>query len=126
MSHKRKVIFNAADLVPVIEEAKANKCAILLVKDHGLYMMSEKGAINDNTGKRRVAYAEGFNPDVVEFDDWYPALHDICGGDDFCEYLKVSDPLFDTVLSTRVSLMVEFSLTSIILQTVLRSSEKQK
>lgn len=121
MSHKRKVIFNAADLVPVIEEAKANKCAILLVKDHGLYMMSQKGVINDNTGQRRVAYAEGFNPDVVEFDDWYPALHDICGGDDFCVHMKVSDPLFDTVLRSRVNLTVKFSLTSIIVQTVPRT-----
>ncbi|EBZ5771670.1 hypothetical protein EC412_05210 [Salmonella enterica subsp. enterica serovar Redlands] len=32
-------------------------------------MMSEKGELNQETRRRLVAYAEGFNPDVMDVDD---------------------------------------------------------
>lgn len=118
MSHNGKIIFNATDLIPVIAEARKNHCCILLVKDRGLYMMSEDGDINTETGKRRVAYADGFNPDITEFEDWYYTLNSLCGGDDFAEYLNADDPVFDDVMNTHARIMVEFSQTTITLQTV--------
>lgn len=42
MKDPRSVIFKAETLIPVIQEAMVNKCAVFLVKDHGLYMMPKK------------------------------------------------------------------------------------
>lgn len=106
------VIFKSTDLISVIQEAKDNHCQVLLVKDHGLYMMSEKGALNQDTGRRRVAYAEGFNPDIVDFDGWYDKLHDICGGDDFAEYINQDDPAFNLVFRYQFNLRVDITETT--------------
>ena len=35
--------FNGADLRPVLAEAEANKCRVVLVKDHGVYFLAERG-----------------------------------------------------------------------------------
>lgn len=109
MSHENSVLFKAALLVPVIQEARQHGCNIALVKDDGLYMLSEKGPINPATQRRLVAYAEGFDPSLVAFDEWYHPLRDICGGDDFAETLELNSPLFDVVMNYGVNLRVEFT-----------------
>ena len=108
MSDNNSVMFNSTELTPVIQEAHHNQCPLLLVKDHGLYFMAEKGELNLETGRRLVAYAEGFDPDNVAFEDWYDTLHDICGGDDFAESLASDSPVFKRVLSHQVNIRVEF------------------
>ena len=47
------LVITAHELVPVLQEAKDNQCNVLLVKDFGIYAMSDQGALEN--GKRRVA-----------------------------------------------------------------------
>ena len=109
MHYENSVLFIADTLIPVIQEVRQNRCNIYLVKDDGLYMMAEEGEILPDTGRRRVAYAVGFNPAIVEFDEWYHLLHDICGGDDFAETLQADSQIFDLVVKHHISLKVEFT-----------------
>ncbi|EBP4342197.1 DUF3085 domain-containing protein [Salmonella enterica] len=112
MKDARSVIFKAETLIPVIQEAMNNKCAVFIVKDHGLYMMSEQGEFDQNTGKRlTLSYAEGFNPDLIGFDDWYYELKEVCGGDDFCETLPVTDSVLQEVIRHNADLKISFTPT---------------
>lgn len=71
--------------------------ALLFVHDQGVYLMSngiprlrpENPAQDVNSC--HVAYAEGCNPNVGEFDDWYGTSRALVGGDDFVEVLLISD-----------------------------------
>lgn len=112
MSPDNYAVFHAQDLCPVIQEALDNHCSLLLVKDHGLYFMSEEGPINPETKRRLVAYADGFDPDTVEFDDWYDRLRELCGGDDFAETISPEDTVMQAVLRFHASLNVSFTETA--------------
>jgi hypothetical protein len=59
--------------------------ALLFVHDSGVYLMSN-GTPRKET---EVAYAEGCNPSVGEFDDWYGKSRELVGGDDFVEVLCI-------------------------------------
>ncbi|EGT5656564.1 DUF3085 domain-containing protein [Citrobacter braakii] len=110
--HSGSVVFKAETLTPVILEARENRCPVLLVKDHGLYMMSEDGGFDPETQKRlTLSYAEGFDPDRVEFDDWYEDLREICGGDDFCETIASDNAAFSDVIDNNRDLRVAFTPT---------------
>ena len=62
-----------------------------LVADHGIYLMSnghdpeEPKTSPENPA--RAVYAEGFNPDKVEFDTWWDGKQAAMGGDDQCLFL---------------------------------------
>lgn len=119
MKGARSVIFKAETLIPVIQEAMKNQCAVFLVKDHGLYMMPENGMSGPKTGRvLTLSYAEGFNPDLAEFDDWYYELRDVCGGDDFCETLPVTDNVLQEVIRHSADLEVSFTPTQFRYHTV--------
>lgn len=80
--------------------------ALLLVGDQGVYLMSNAvpnlmadGTVAkspDQKGKRYVVYAEGINPEVDEFDDWWELKRATFGGDDGAEQLPLSS--FQTIL----------------------------
>lgn len=57
---------------------------ILFVKDQGVYLMAR--GLTENA----VVYAQGFNPETDDFDDWYDTARDICGGDDFAETIPLA------------------------------------
>jgi len=119
MKDARSVIFKADTLIPVIQEAMKNKCAVFLVKDHGLYMMPEKGMSDPKTGKvLTLSYAEDFNPDLTDSDDWYDKLRDICGGDDFCETLSSMDKVLQEVIHYNADLEISFTPTQFGYRTV--------
>lgn len=119
MKDARNVIFKAETLIPVIQEAMKNKCSVFLVKDHGRYMMSEQSESDPNTGKvLTLSYAEGFNPELTAFDDWYDELRNICGGDDFCEALPVTDSVLLEVIRYGADLEVSFTATQFGYRTV--------
>ncbi|MGF6976141.1 hypothetical protein QFZ94_004591 [Paraburkholderia sp. JPY465] len=59
------ICFNASDLRPVLIEARSQGCSVVLVKDQGVYMMSEKSDATANGQPRLIAYAVGCNPDTV-------------------------------------------------------------
>jgi hypothetical protein len=52
-----------------------------LVKDQGVYLMKFGKTPKSNV----VVYAKGFDPNKVDFDEWYNKAHSVCGGDDFGE-----------------------------------------
>lgn len=62
--------FKGADLRPVLAEAEANKCRVVLVKDHGVYFLAERGERTPEGRQKLLAYAIGCNPDFDPFDDW--------------------------------------------------------
>jgi hypothetical protein len=74
------------------------KPQLILVKDEGIYIISNKvypdGKSPSSEGE--VAYADGFNPKKVPFDQWWETAHDI-SGDDFGYYLKI-DSLAERIL----------------------------
>ena len=122
MSDMNSVIFTAAALRPVIQEARHHQCPLMLVKDSGLYFMAEKGDLNPDSGRRLVAYAEGFDPDKADFDEWYDTLRAICGGDDFAETIDSGTSLMSLVLDMDVNLRVEFTEHSFTIAAVIPDS----
>ncbi|EIT5005461.1 DUF3085 domain-containing protein [Salmonella enterica] len=46
--------FSAKDLKPVLLEARKNHCGVVLVKDHGVYIMSETGELTRKRTPRAV------------------------------------------------------------------------
>lgn len=62
--------FKSADLRPVLTEAIANQCRIVLVKDQGVYFLAERGERRPDGRQQLLAYAVGCNPDTDPFDDW--------------------------------------------------------
>ena len=103
--------FKTSELKPLIEHAKAAAefdmgyesertpvPALLFIHDQGVYLMSNgiPRLSNGNNPNQpdvnsRVAYAEGCDPNVGEFDDWYGMSRELVGGDDFVEILPIHD-----------------------------------
>ena len=77
--------FKGADLRPVLAETEANKCRVVLVKDHGVYFLAERGERTSEGRQKLLAYAIGCNPDIDPFDDWWERARTELGGDDFAE-----------------------------------------
>ncbi|WJV27622.1 DUF3085 domain-containing protein [Pseudomonas chlororaphis] len=90
--------FRGATLLPVLKEAQSNKCQVILVKDEGVYFMSQIGE-KDHTGRHKLlCYADGCNPETESFDDWWELSRQECGGDDFGEFFDLSDDIFQHLL----------------------------
>ncbi|EBC2122739.1 DUF3085 domain-containing protein [Salmonella enterica] len=87
--------FSAKDLKPVLQEARKNHCGVVLVKDHGVYIMSEIGELTSRG--RKVAYAKGCHPDKDEA--WWETARAEVGGDDFCETIDLTDNMVDRILN---------------------------
>ncbi|MBA6104607.1 MULTISPECIES: DUF3085 domain-containing protein [Pseudomonas] len=108
--------FTGTELHAVLAEAGINGCRVILVKDHGVYLMSEVGESKaDGGGRKRVAYATGCNPAVDDFDAWWNRAHDEFGGDDFAEYFDINDPVLASLRGTAGSLVVEATSTHLYL-----------
>jgi hypothetical protein len=70
--------------------APSKEPTILLVGDDGVYIMS--GGYNKPLEQGHpLAYAEGCNPKVDEFDDWWALKRATWGGDDGVESLIVDE-----------------------------------
>ncbi|EAA7988079.1 DUF3085 domain-containing protein [Salmonella enterica] len=87
--------FSAKDLKPVLQEARKNHCGVVLVKDHGVYIMSEIGALTSRG--RKVAYAKGCHPDKDEA-RWETARAEV-GGDDFGESIDLTESMINRILN---------------------------
>ncbi|MEX3671653.1 DUF3085 domain-containing protein [Paraburkholderia phenoliruptrix] len=97
--------FVAAVLRPVIGKARTQQCRIVLVKDHGVYMLSEKGKM-ENGRRSIIAWAVECNPDTVSFDEWWERARTEFGGDDFAEHLDPNDAVFDRVIDEGFDLRI--------------------
>jgi len=73
----------------------AERKGVWLVKDEGVYVMPANGV------KRRPCYAEGFGEDA-----WF-------GGDDFAEFIPLSDEQIDRIVHGSMKLDIMLTDTSI-------------
>lgn len=76
------------------ESTETPRPGLLFVHDQGVYLMSN-GRPRDTGGMREgsyVVYAEGCDPNIGDFDDWYGLSRDLVGGDDFVEVLPFTNP----------------------------------
>ncbi|MBF3412643.1 DUF3085 domain-containing protein [Burkholderia pseudomallei] len=110
--------FTAADLRPVLLEARERQCSVLLVKDHGVYFMAERGEADPSSHRRRIAYALECNPNKDAFDTWYDRARDELGGDDFAEHFDANDPLFVRVVNDGYDLTVRATSSHLLLEVV--------
>ncbi len=110
--------FVGNDLRLVLAEAKANRCRVILVKDHGVYIMSEIGVSNEQGQRTLLAYTVGCNPDKDDFDQWWELARSEFGGDDFGEYLDINDPLLSGLLESSNDLVVRATNTHLYLEAV--------
>ncbi|KMW74171.1 hypothetical protein TI10_08130 [Photorhabdus luminescens subsp. luminescens] len=106
------LLFKAKDLKPVLQEAIAHQCDVLLVKDQGIYIMSDIGSMQN--GKYLVAYACGYHPEKDE--GWYERAREESGGDDFAEKLGFSISTLNRLLNDKCDLKVALTATQIITQ----------
>lgn len=109
--------FNGTDLRPVLTEAAANKCRVILVKDHGVYFLSERGERTPEGLQKLLAYAIGCNPDVDPFDDWWELSRTELGGDDFAEYFALQG-VFAHILNSEDDLELSATPTQLSLHAV--------
>ncbi|EYU16339.1 Protein of unknown function (DUF3085) [Photorhabdus aegyptia] len=106
------LLFKAKDLKPVLREAIAHQCDVLLVKDQGVYIMSDMGTMQN--GRHLVAYACGYHPEKDE--GWYERAREAVGGDDFAEKLGFSVLTLNRLLNDKCDLKVTLTATQIITQ----------
>ncbi|MDA8520431.1 DUF3085 domain-containing protein [Acidovorax sp. NCPPB 4044] len=90
--------FRGADLRPVLTEALAQRCKLVLVKDQGVYWLAEHGERCADGRQKLLAYAIGCHPDVDDFDTWWNLAHGELGGDDFAEFFDPGHAVFKQVL----------------------------
>ncbi|HAF2889088.1 TPA: DUF3085 domain-containing protein [Salmonella enterica] len=97
--------FSAKDLKPVLLEARKNHCGVVLVKDHGVYIMSETGELTPRG--RKVAYAKGCHPEKDEA--WWDTARAEVGGDDFGETINLTESMIKRILNERKPLYITAS-----------------
>ena len=113
---KRVLTFTTAEVKPLVDQALAATehrpsytqqgiapadipAALWLVKDQGVYLMSNGALSKDSEGfvvRAATAYAAECNPTTLEFEEWYGNARAIMGGDDSVESLPLE--WFDGVL----------------------------
>ncbi|MWA29788.1 DUF3085 domain-containing protein [Burkholderia pseudomallei] len=110
--------FTAADLRPVLLEARERQCSVLLVKDHGVYFMAEHGETDPSGHRRHIAYAMECDPNTDAFDTWYDRARNELGGDDFAEHFDANDALFSRVIDDGYDLTIRATASHLLLQVV--------
>lgn len=100
-------VFKTEQVLPLAQHAlnAPEQCAVYgvpatgpalhFVHDHGVYLMSNglpRDLVAGSGSERcRIAYADGCDPTVDSFDDWYGTSRDLVGGDDFVEELPIGE-----------------------------------
>ena len=88
----------------VVTHAHETNSPVMIVKDDGIYIMSGGHDIVDPvSGRRFVAYADGFDPRTEEYEmnDGWGAAADLMGGDDCVERIVLSKPVVDAIVAGR-------------------------
>lgn len=112
------LLFKNCDLRPVLTEAIANQCRVILVKDQGVYWLAEHGERLASQRQKWIAYAVGCNPDVDMFDDWWPLANNELGGDDFGEHFDPKMKVFRQILDSKDDLLLTAFETHLTLEAV--------
>lgn len=79
--------------------------SIILVKDHGLYLMSSRSRKKSDDFEPAIIYAGDCNPKTDS--DWYNTARYIAGDDDFGEYLPLED--FNSMDDSVVGIAIDFT-----------------
>ena len=112
------LLFKGSALRPVLAEAIANQCRVILVKDQGVYFLAERGERRPDGRQQLLAYAVGCNPDTDPFDDWWHLAGRELGGDDFAEYFDPKDGLFTRLQHSADDLVLSATATHLSLAVV--------
>lgn len=125
------LVFATEDVKPLVAHARASKQwhktyeevegpakpALWLVKDEGIYLMSNGNPRQMADGTESlVAYAQGFDPRVGDRMDVYEAAREAVGGDDFADALPIEwfeDALSKDALTKRRFIVLKFEPDSI-------------
>ncbi|HFT7392325.1 TPA: DUF3085 domain-containing protein [Aeromonas hydrophila] len=110
--------FKGSDLRPVLAEAVANQCRVVLAKDQGVYFLAERGERRPDGRVKLLAYAVGCNPDTDPFDDWWELARAELGGDDFGEFFDPKEGVFARILHGIDDLMLSATTTHLSLEAV--------
>lgn len=110
--------FKGADLRPVLAEAVANQCQVILAKDQGVYFLAEQGERTSQGRRKLLAYAVGCNPETDPFDDWWELANTELGGDDFGEFFDPKKGVFARILHSEDDLELSATATHLSLQVV--------
>lgn len=110
--------FKGTDLRHVLQEAIANQCRIILVKDQGVYFLAERGELRTDGSQKLIAYAVGCNPDIDPFDDWWELSNLELGGDDFGEFFDPQQGVFAYLLTNEEDLELSATETQLFLETI--------
>ncbi len=101
------LIFKAATLLPVIEEAKRKQCMLVLEKRHWVCLYPATGDRNADGFYRNIAYPIGCNPEVDMFDVWFNKAFDEFGIEDVTEWFSLEDQVFTIVQQHHYDMFVE-------------------
>ena len=119
------MLFKGCDLKPVLAEAIANQCHVILVKDQGVYWLADHGESQPDGRQKLIAYAAGCNPDIDTFDSWWQLARNEFGGDDFGENLDPNTKVFTRILNSKDDLIITATATHLKLQAVTSKSTTQ-
>ena len=108
--------FKGSDLRPVLAEAVANQCRVVLAKDQGVYFLAEQGERRPDGRVKLLAYAVGCNPDTDPFDDWWELARTELGGDDLGEFFDPKEGVFARILHGTDDLMLSATTTHLSLE----------
>jgi len=103
--------FRGRDLRPVLAEAVANQCRVILAKDQGVYFLAECGERRPDGRVKILAYALGCNPNIDSFDDWWELACRELGGDDFGEFFDPTSDVFTRILHGTDDLVLSATTT---------------
>lgn len=110
--------FKGADLRPVLAEAVANQCRVVLAKDQGVYFLAERGERRPDGRQALIAYAVDCNPDIDPFDDWWELALAELGGDDFGEHFDPRAKVFMYILNSEDDLELYATATHLSIKPV--------
>ena len=86
--------YNGFDLPSMneLKEKTSTTPTLIIVGDEGVYFMTGGGTDQNSVSHTHpIAYAEGCNPKVDEFDDWWAKKGSTWGGDDGADTVQVSE-----------------------------------
>lgn len=112
------LLFKGRDLKPVLTEAIANQCHIVLVKDQGVYWLAEDGERLPGGEQKLIAYAIGCNPEIDTFNNWWTLARNELGGDDFAEFFDPGTEVFTRVFNSEDDLLLSSTATHLSLLAV--------
>ncbi len=106
---KKILKFKAAEVERLVRALQPTD-KIQLVGDDGVYLMSfAQGADT----KRTIVYAEGINPEVDDFDDWWNQKRALYGGDDGFDEIGSAEELGHIARQAREYVLVRLMKTKL-------------